>query len=1730
VTIQPGEMDQGPQPFNLGVQAPGNLASNYAKRVINANVAEVNPALYAAGARTNLTREERNLIENWSSIKGTHEKLMNMDNKRAAESFKKLHPDYQVALKEYYNIDYENKPQSNMLVEDPLKRKLLGLDNGLSVGDIFKSPFRFLFHAAEQYTKVINTPFSMAQNATINRESFWTRSNFEASFDGDFNYDESVATPLVQKHGKALSFAAMHILAGKTPGEVIDAWGPNDAEILSAVNILFNKPNEFADVMDEFDRARLSPGRNVARWVNKTFDISAEEHPDWFKNGSGLIDGAFQIFADPLTYLTGGLINIGKAEKLTRALKSSRDVVEHFARPEVARYFTGYSEEIGKYSKAVESGDSIAAGKIVETIRTKFPEHGTDKEISLWSQSGVVDFDTFKLQFTGENPENFGHLIHGKVVGTAFSRESAAFARPTREFTLGAKQKVKEFFTGKVNWDDVDKTSADILLKEMQDAGLDRSGNYDFTQIDDILRQKTGNMFQRFIQKQTSLHPGNKVVFFDDEKVLETVEVLRNQAYLALEDKKLAHMFVEHFKSSTEQQRIALKRTVDELTLRKTGIYGMPGGKEYATKLLDGHYGGVGKFSVAETLKKPAAWNSGDETVEILGPIQAHQFKDGISSMDWRAISEFAAKHSKKDTSLTVENASNIIGGAYNSKVVGDLIDAWSLLTLIPQLGIRTAVDEGFFFAMTTKLGIAREYRRAKKVGRVFSAYTGDLAVTGPIKNILQVTASKLTGRQFGASRSITQDERDVIFGEAFEGLKKGTYATKYEAEIAARKELFDLALAKHGKGLPPEMREYLYDAALYNPNVLAQVSASNITDALISRNALRGDAHVISSSANDISLKEAGAVPTGDYKSFNPRDLTLDHLNVIMFDNFISAFSSKGFNFGGKYVQEADPARLFLANNSLRTEQDLINATDQFLKGIGFEFNGKIWQVNNKKVGDVQRFLNSTTHMAKYDGLSDVEKARGFITDVYTDLYSRFHGDHTKFNDELNDVFKTFQNGNVADHRYIVDKLKLKDDVLHPSGLVQYKSYGSMVNGFTPEERIFSDLDFHLSDDYASYARKFRDKAFEMMSRQSDAIYRQPAVHSHYLVYRAESKVDELAYMEKIKKDQIRQGIDPKKAEQNASEISRRFFTDRAMTRAANQVLKYADNPEMRTVFAYNVRTVGRFYRAVEDFHRRMYRLVKDNKLSTIYRLRLISQGLNAVGDVHEDANGEQFVILPMDDVIYSAVDGALNLITNGEIKVSQPLFNDITFNVMAGNPSFQSDAGMPYLSGPAGSLSVWGVKALLGKFDPTKNFAEDIDQVALGSMGDNVTLRSAITPKFVNNIWKMLSPDERSQQEVSAYTQALSYNQANGLGIDPQDYYNKETGVIDQAGLDEAKRKYLADVKVSAHNIIVTRSLLGMILPFAVQTKDTKDLPTYLKDNGVVNLKSSFYEVHDQIKMKYPDVEDPWELSLATWTGENPGKVVYLVSTNQEGVKPMLKFSSEMQNWAIKNKDAIDKYGAGALMFAPYTGEFSPGVYQWAEAAGIVNKVPENASVYDYISKYYEDVMLKEYANAYYDINDQEQADLINVSFSNPDLRRASTSAYSRKRKILLLQTPGLEDYIKSGADNSDATDFIQSTYNYVNSVEASVNPKTKELINEAYNVYNEFIDYANRINMLEFSEGAEMKRAQKAKAIKKIEELIKSDPTKTVEQYYRYGLLKLMNSKSRDADVTINRNVVK
>ena len=514
------------------------------------------------------------------------------------------------------------------------------------------------------------------------------------------------------------------------------------------------------------------------------------------------------------------------------------------------------------------------------------------------------------------------------------------------------------------------------------------------------------------------------------------------------------------------------------------------------------------------------------------------------------------------------------------------------------------------------------------------------------------------------------------------------------------------------------------------------------------------------------------------------------------------------------------------------------------------------------------------------------------------------------------------------------------------------------------------------------------------------------------------------------------------------------------------------------------------------------------------------MNQGFDAAGDIHTDDDGQKYMVLPMDDVIYSAVDTTLRTLTNDQASINQPLFNDITFNLTAGNPAFQTDAGMPYLSGPMGSLSVIAGKALLGKFTPAKNFSEDLDNILLGDMGDNPEVTKALTPKFARNVWAMLNADERSAQEISALSQAISYNQANGIGINPEDKkYQNPDGTVNEALLNEDKTNYLKNLRISSHNIIVTRALLGMILPFSVQTKNTKDLPDYLLDSGITSMQESFYEVLDQIKDKYPDANDHYEMALATWLGENPGKLAYIVSKKSKEIQPIVNYSKEMQDWTITNQSAVDEYGAGALLFAPRVGEFSPGVWQWATAAGIAKNTD--------IDAYYDKVSMQEYVNAYYDLNEAEEKELKATPLSFIAERRSITEKYKKERSLIKLSVPGLQYHIEN-TDNLEAYNFANNAYNYVSSPEADVPKELKEGITKAYNLYLNFMATANGIDSLNAANGTELKRAAKQEAIDGIQELIKSDSTKTIEQYYNYGLKKLINAKTRDASAGIWRNV--
>lgn len=1790
----PQDIPSGPLPSLIQSTGPAPTVqvSDVRKKFLDASVAKVSPALYAAAGRTGLTSEERDFINQWSIVKNTHEKLMSMRNVDADIAFKKLDPATQAALTTYYNIDYRHKPGNDTWIDSPGARKFFGLDNGLSVGDIFKSPFRGLMALGGLYGKYMNTPYNAIQNSLANDTEFWSKKNFSDSFDGKMLYDEATVNPLIEKYGGPTSFVAMQLLAGKTPGEIIDAWGPNDPEILVAFNNMFNN-EEFAGVIDEFTNAQLSPGRAGTRTLFKKINVDPNNHPKWFDGISGAGDLAFQIFADPLTYLTFGgsaALKLGfKSAQLAERSKNIENIFEFFSDAKEIRQISDYSTRIGKYDDALKSGDEALAGEIASGIRQDFPKFGTIEEINFWKDLGVKDFDSFKAQFidpksnTITGPQNFEILARGLTADASYMRENASFAYGTRTLTKGIKAKLNEIFTGpKHTLDDLDKIDVNKFNDDARKLGMQENfTDDDILQVTKNIIQTTGTKTQKFISQQIRRHPGRKTVYVDDDTYKLSLNTLRDQAYFILPNKVQAESFVAGFVNSTPAERFAMKKTLDILTMRQMGLGGHTVGQAVMDAQIKLRYG-IGSMSGAGNVLHPKQWETGlEDAAKVEGPLQPSQFKTGIQALDWKILGEAASSiklknYSKQDSLL--KQANDLIGGAYNHKVTNTIMDTWSALTLLPTLGMRTVFDEGFMNLMYATAGQVPEFIRSNRAGNVLAAYTGDIASSGPVKSLVQKLLSKrnnedaleyekllsktvsdfttLTGKELSelkeyikgfkpnldilasskgpAFESISDNLRTIIAIKHFEDLSKtGSIA---DVHTAIKNELFDISWAKYGNKLGDDYKGLLRELVDVNPSIIRSASASNVTDALLDINGLyKIPKSILNETQLDLLLKESKLVKTGQFDLKNVKQMADADLYTAMFYNLWRFLGSDTYQVGNYKVEKAHPGYIFLKRNGLKTKEDFNNAVDDWMTAVGFKWSNNQWLINDKGFANVTRFLESTRHATQYSNLPLAEQAQKFITDVFADGYQRFHGASDQFNEKLLNQFNEFRSNRASDYFKELNNIK-------------YENYIDLVGKNTAKDSIFTDLVIENTTDLAAISRKYGfNKAFELMARQTDDMYRQPAVIMNYMLYRKEYAAAEKLHLDQkfqsIKKELIKKeeynygvgGVPPyvinnieKKALERATQETSRFWAEKALVDSTHKVLKFSDNPEIRSVFAYNVKTVGRFYRATEDFHRRMYRLTREHGLGTIYRLRLMNQGLAAVGAVHNDQDGEQYLILPMDDLVYSAVNNTLQLLTNKKIGVNQPLFNDMTFKITGANPSFQTDAGVPYLSGPIASISIAGVQKVLGLFNPTASAAEDLDTMLLGDLGDNPTFKTAFTPKLVKNIWKMLSPDERSAEEVSAFTQAIAYNEANGLGLRESDWIG-EDGKLDQAKFDEAKRKYIETVKVSAHNIIVMRSLLGMILPVSVQRSNTKDLPDYLKDVGVTSMQDSFYQVLDQIKKKYPDAEEPYELALATWMGENPGKVAYIVSPNNKAIKPVLDYSNDMQDWAIKNRDAIKEYGTSALIFAPHTGEFNPGVWRWAEAQGLTYTIPSDVTASTFYSEFYDKVFLKKSVNEYYALNDKEAEELRTIPFGSTNNRRAVIDFYTKAREDLKLKVPGLENYLATGADNSEAEELVLGAHTFVNQTK-SVSPEVRDSINKMYDLYTEFVDKANYINSLNSEDGPELKRIEKSKTIAAMQELIKQDKTKAVEQYYNYGIFKLMTAISRDAQAGLHRNVIK
>lgn len=1691
------------------------------------SVAEASPNLYAAAKSANLSPAETTQINQLSYSLKEHRRLSKLPADTAKQQFVKLDKDVQDGLKFLFKDATYSQPDPS------IADRTFGVVKALAKG--FASPLVQMYDLAAGYGRVINQPYLLGRQ--LQQGAPFNKKTWDSGWSGKSLYDDGAIKKVKEYFGDTDTIVAQGLLAGKTPGEIIQSYGTPDEKILASITKAYNKPDDFKQVMDGVKYAQISPGRDLARMMDTVPPKSGGLHGDYVsgkvKNVSGAIDFVYQIVVDPLTWMSGGIDKIAKAAPLgERLAKNITDaaargelnlgVREVMAKPEV---FNLWENQLGpaikKYSEATTAAEKTFAYRELIDVT---PGYRNREAVNLLARNNVVDAASAERFFSQANNVNL--LLSGRIDGVDYYRNGVAVAKTHRNMADGLSSYLDSVFNATSAKQLGPLSTRGRTTEQLEAQGEDIYSS--FVQSGDALDVMTGAMKSQILTDAIAEIKGFKKIGTMASKsplnleirlgadAAKTAENFTAKARLLL-PRDLAEFLTTKFLDSTEDEQVVIMRNMDAAIMLKAGLGGEPDGRILMNKILADKYGGKSGMGVVSNLEiNPEHVKFLDETtirnengvpmVQTMGAIQPFQEAKTIGALPYAEIAAMSNQIRSK------KNLFYAIGGIPSSETARKITDIWSLLTLFPRLGIRSAIDEGLAYALTAPGKDLFHFaaRTGARLGKMSTVFTGSKSAVGPIKSGLLKIVGKAPQDAIGLER------RAEIMRTLAEKLG---VPVEQLTNIQKREAIGEEVIRIYGRFISEEDQGLLMQALVHQPEMLNSVANSIVAQSGLSgkyaKEVIDGiiDMSALSKHLSDLKLErgtKAYSISTNDLAIANQAWLTAAH-----HENWFLSFVANRKELPNNRV--IDPGYVFYTNEGLRPggindatgKEHFENALDQLSEAAGLSYNvqTKMWYVFDQAAVDSFKAMSSRTVDLKARGIDDVGIVRDQMGRILADLYTTFHGSSKGYNQELfnavRGVFLKFQELEVTTGAKVARKWA------KASASIPYERFSELTVGHQPVGEINTAINFPGFSDIEGAYRAFGNKLMEGMDRQMNALFRQPAVMVTYVQLRKQYSGIERAF--------IKQSYDAHIAENPAMYITEKSksrlltqmqalgqkrFTEIASRDAADRVLMFADNPAIRSNAAFSARTVGRYYRATEDFQRRIWRMTKVAP-RVLYRLRLAHQGLDATGEVHPDQNGDPYIIMPMDKIIYKATDTTLRALTGDGYR--QPAFSDFTLKLKLVNPSFSQDAGLPTLAGPMAALSVIGIKNLLGATNNPflTKAGEQLDTIALGNIGDNIDIVRAIVPSTITKLYSILPVNEKTRQEVTAGQQAMAYMAAHGMYLDAN-------------STAEEKTAYIKNLRISAHNIVALRSIIGLISPVAPSLQESVDVPDYLKNAKITGLRPEFFDILNGITIaNQGDVQDPYGLALFTFMGDNPGKLIYTVSRTDKATKVVVKNTDGLKNWAIENNKLIETYGEAAYIFAPQVGKFTPASYNWIQASGLMsNKTLE---------KYYDDILVSQDKQAYYNIATQEKEMLSNIA--DPNARATIINNATMARASLKASNPLLTKALIGGGNSiGDETNMMAKVEQIISDPKNSIDAGTRARMGLAIKIIKDFIAFAQDPRFGDAINGIEIKRERKAQVEANIKDLMAGDLY--VTEANRAIFQSILDSLSRDSYISFNR----
>jgi hypothetical protein len=1700
-------------------------------RILNPVVGETNPAVYNAAKNANLSFEQKVAVEQLAYTVKKAKELRTLKVDDAKREFQALTEEAQTNIKALY-------PTAKFTQEDPnLLQRGLGVI-GAGAKAAF-SPIIATLGVAIAYGKAINTGYVAGRQIEQGADPF-SKQTWDDAYNGRDAWDKGAVQAVETRYGKENTFVAKGLLSGKTPGEIIEAYGKPDPKILEAITYAFDNEKEFAQILFDTKAAAISPGRDLYRKIYtanqaNSGNLNTRVLSGKYQTGvTGTIDAIYQVAIDPLTWVTGGTSKLAtKGSRIADniAKEASKGnfkgaILETFADPSVKTLWDeGVGPAIAKFATAKKG--SIERSNAYRELVQNYPGFNNFEVTTLLAKKKVFDAKTAQ-SFFGEI-ENVSILLNGRVDGITFMRNGVPTAQSERHISMGIGKVVDAIMnpTAGNQKTAVDLASAQnkgldaVSILKTAGADIDKGVNIaGISRFDDIDKDiKRARRIGEIVGKQASRNPsGTQILLGEDAvKTAENFRLVARQVFT----RDIADFVTFHFLDSQADEQVIIIRNLYAAVMHRYGLHGTVEGRKIMEEILNKTFNNRSGMTTTSRTEVPTDFvddisqhvlriENDSPILNARGIVQPSQVAEGVGSLPYEQILQVAAATRRKNSIPA------IFDGATRNKYVSEFVNFWTILTLFPRLGIRSAIDEAFMYALNTPLEDLLSLRKIKDVQEfknVATALTGSKASVGPIRRGVNKAF-----RKGGPEETLSVSERALIANDL--AIEKGIPVEEV-THMMIREETVSRVYSAFGVDESVTRFKWLKDAFTHHPDVINSMASS-----VSARTSLGGkfDKDIIDAiftpSTLSQALEEVGVKTGRKFRALSTQELarTNDkYLTLAHFDTWYRQFAANKYSL--KTGDTVDPGAVFFDNNGLKTAKDFATARTNMLKALGVGYDFTTRQFTVERAATVREFLSLFGDSVHYRqrGIPDAEIARIHVETMLLDMRNTFHGGPKSFNDDLYNLMATKHNELVAYEMQTGKKVAGKWSKV--ASRISFEDFEKATVGKQPVGEINTSIEFEeLMDkaDLESMWGKFGNSIMESMDRQVNGLFRQPAVLTTYSRLRDGYEGLQKEFADKIYKQFIDDKVykDPLIAREVADNMASKRYTELAMDEASNTILKYVDNPAIRSNFALSTRTVARFYRATEDFWRRYYRLMREKPLQVIYRMRLAHQGLSARGEIYYDDQNEPYVVLPTDTIINTAVEPVVRKLTGGAFKV--PQFNDVTLKLRLINPSFSPDAGQPSLSGPIAAMSFLGIKGMLGYIpgklgDKATNFANNYDSWALGNLGDNMTLRKALMPLFLQNLEtigrgataRAIDIDEMNRQETTAAFQAIAYLQAFG----------DESIQLPANPTDAQKTEYLKTVKIAAHNVLAARAFFGMISPISPTLRESKGVPDYIKRTGVTNMRAEFYDILAGISKTEGDwLADPYELAVATFVGKNPRKIIYTVSRNEKATKITVQKTDTMYKWASNNQSFLKTYGEAAYIFGPQTGDYTADAYTWLEAQGLI-KLPS-------LETYLDNVSIAQAKQAYFDI-ERDQRDAL-AKTAAPETRKGLIEQATARRNALKSGYPLLRTALETGGfEVSTERNILSSIDQAIVDKSTPISPQVRKNMGTITSLIREFISFSEDPESRRIWNFSELKRAKKAQIEQVLNDLVQLDPA--IREANRAVFAPILGFYSRDTYTT-------